>query len=158
MAKILQVAIVIFVKEVEGDKLKVWVQKRDDPEGPFNGLLEFPGGKIEVDEAPVAAARREVIEEVEISDEDFGQLVPFKIHQYENSEKLIVLNIFFGEGTPALEDAAGQWLTLNKETLSQPFKGQLPHVNHGFLDEFALYIMDKYQSGNLEKIWKLSLN
>ncbi len=41
---------------------RVFVQRRREP-GPLDGLLEFPGGKIETEETPLAAVLREVREE-----------------------------------------------------------------------------------------------
>ena len=41
----------------------VYLQLRDEPGGPLNGLWEFPGGKIGPDESGSAAAEREFLEE-----------------------------------------------------------------------------------------------
>ena len=54
----------------------VLISERNE-EGPFQGLWEFPGGKIGAGETPVAALRRELEEEIgiTISDaEDFMSL------------------------------------------------------------------------------------
>lgn len=48
----------------------------------FNGLLEFPGGKIEPNESPKEAAKREFLEECGI-DIEACELREFSLHEFE---------------------------------------------------------------------------
>ncbi|MDH5414226.1 MAG: NUDIX domain-containing protein [Flavobacteriaceae bacterium] len=48
------------------EKLQLWTQKRSSSD-ELSGLLEFPGGKVEVGESPLQALKREVLEETTIS-------------------------------------------------------------------------------------------
>ena len=59
------ISIVIPFKIID-ESIYLWVQKRQSNDD-LNGLLEFPGGKIEPNERPLAAAIREVKEEVGVS-------------------------------------------------------------------------------------------
>ncbi len=64
--KLIPVSLVLFYRQPSHEILEVWVQTRTD-DGIYQGLLEFPGGGIEPGETPLAAAVREVEEEVGIS-------------------------------------------------------------------------------------------
>ena len=129
--KLIPVALAIFFENLPTE-LKVWVQVREDS-GPYQGLLEFPGGGIEPHETPLQAAVREVEEEVglKISPDD-GKFMGL----YSNpvQDKTILLYVFLFPKTPLL-DGRGQWLSLRQDELSQPFQGQIPGPNHQIMDE-----------------------
>ena len=86
--KNLLVSVALFLKEINGQSFKVWVQVRIE-KGPLFGLLEFPGGKIENGETPETAARREVLEEVEMVIPVDSPLVLFKYQDYSTDLKNI---------------------------------------------------------------------
>lgn len=136
--RLIPVALALFYRKTPNDILEVWVQVRED-DGPYHGLLEFPGGGIESGEEPLAAAIREVEEEVgiKIRPQD-GRLMG----TYTNvlSGKTILLNVFLFPDVPALI-GRGQWLRIEKETLSSPFQGKIPGPNHQIIDDLyrALY-------------------
>lgn len=136
--KLLAVALALFYRQKPNDILEVWVQVRED-DGPYQGLLEFPGGKIEEGETPVEAAVREVEEEVGISIQ--GAEARFMgIYQNPLRDKNILLNVLLFPDQPALI-GRGQWLVVNREELSRPFKGKIPGPNHQIIDDLyhALY-------------------
>jgi 8-oxo-dGTP diphosphatase len=129
--KLIPVALAIFYENLP-DELKVWVQVREDG-GPYQGLLEFPGGGIEAHETPLDAAVREVHEEVGISIE---ALAGTFMGTYANpvQDKTILLYVFLFPKTPLLE-GRGQWLSLRQEGLSQIYQGQIPGPNHKIMDD-----------------------
>lgn len=140
--KLLHVSIVIFYKELTHSAVKLWVQERFD-DGPFHGLLEFPGGKIEAGESPFQAGLREVQEEVDpaiIYDQ-----AQFLGH-YENitATKRIVLYPFLVEAHSLLA-GKGQWLSIDFESRSTPFQGKIPHPNHPIIDDLCRYLYDRQQ-------------
>ena len=129
--KLIPVALAIFHEKI-GSTLRVWVQVRED-DGPFHGLLEFPGGGIESGETPLEAAVREVSEEVGI--EVSGHLGQF-MGTYPNifNGRTILLYVFLFPRPKELEHK-GQWLSIEERELSQPFQGQIPGPNHRIIDD-----------------------
>lgn len=135
--KLVPVALTLFY-EMQGESLKVWVQTRED-DGPYHGLLEFPGGGIEPGETPLQAAVREVEEEVGIviRVED-GKFMGTYHNEFPN--KSILLYVFLFPHTPALKDK-GQWLTITQPELSSSFKGLIPPPNHKIIDDLFLALL-----------------
>ena len=135
--KLVPVALALFyIKSDTG--LKIWVQTRED-DGPFHGLLEFPGGGIEAGETPLEAAVREVEEEVGIvvkgTDAKF-----MGTYQNEHRERTILLYIFLFPDYPALV-GKGEWLNISWEELSSPYKGLIPSPNHKIIDDLFLALL-----------------
>ena len=135
--KLVPVALSLFY-EMQGESLKVWVQTRED-DGPYHGLLEFPGGGIEPGETPLQAAVREVEEEVGIviQAED-GKFMGTYHNEFPN--KSILLYVFLFPHTSALKDK-GQWLTITQPELSSSFKGLIPPPNHKIIDDLFLALL-----------------
>lgn len=150
--KKLLVSIAIFIKEIDQHGFKIWTQVRDE-EGPLYGKWEFPGGKIETGETPVEAAMREVHEEVGIDISGHQPPKLFKIQDYIANQKSIVLYVFVSQ-YDQLPINKGQWLEINYETKSVPYKGKIPDINHVFIDELAVYIQKHFQEKLLDLVWK----
>jgi mutator protein MutT len=135
--KIFPVALALFYRKTSDQKLEVWVQTRTD-DGPFHGLLEFPGGGVEPKEAPLEAVVREVEEEVGILINP--QNAKF-MGTYTNDlpTKTILLYVFLYPDQASLADK-GQWLQID-ETLSAKYRGKIPGPNHRIIDDLyrALY-------------------
>lgn len=128
--RIIPVSLCVFYEKSQS--LKVWVQRRTD-DGPYHGLLEFPGGGIEANETPLVACVREVQEEVGI------RIEPKDHHFFGNysrdlGEKVILLYIFLFPKYKELE-GLGQWLEIEGEALSSSFSGKIPPLNHQIIDD-----------------------
>lgn len=151
--KNLIVSIVLFLKEINAESFSVWVQVREEA-GPLFGMLEFPGGKIEAGETPESAARREVLEEVEMTIPKNSPLVLFKLQNYSSDLKNICLYVFLSD-YDQLPRSKGQWLAIDYQQLSTPFTGKIPPINHVILDELAVYIQSQFNSGMIGAIWEM---
>lgn len=137
--KLLPVALVIFYRLKAHRNLEVWTQIRTD-DGPYHGLLEFPGGKIESGERPIEAAVREVSEEVGININPVeGKFMGI----YENPlpGRNILLHVFLFPDQESLT-SRGQWLKIEGSTLSTPFTGKIPGPNHRIIDELYRSLYD----------------
>ena len=135
--KLVPVALAVFY-EKQDESLKIWVQTRED-DGPYHGLLEFPGGGIEPGETPLEAAIREVEEEVGIAvlPAD-GKFMGTYHNEFPN--KSILLYVFLFPDYPALM-GKGQWLTIGQAELSSCFKGLIPPPNHKIIDDLFLALL-----------------
>ena len=80
-------------------------------DGPFNGLWEFPGGKIADGEAPIDALRRELVEELGIEVTEASAYM--ELH-HEYPDRVVDLEFFLvtaWQGQPAgLEGQGLKWL------------------------------------------------
>ena len=80
-------------------------------DGPFNGLWEFPGGKIGAGESPTDALRRELAEELGI---DVEESRPYMDLHHEYPDRTVDLEFFLvtaWQGDPAgLEGQQIRWV------------------------------------------------
>lgn len=129
--RLIPVALALFYK-FQSPVLEVWTQKRED-DGPFHGLMEFPGGGIEPGEEPLAAAVREVDEEVgiKINPEDG---VFMGIYSNEYPGKTILLYVYLFPNQASLS-GKGEWLRIEQPELSAKYQGIIPGPNHRIIDE-----------------------
>ena len=87
--------------------VKFWVQTRNSNDD-YNGLLEFPGGKVEEKETPQLAAVREVLEETQVSISQ-DNLVKFKNYDFKIGDKTILLMVFLFFDSEALFFESGYY-------------------------------------------------
>lgn len=151
--KNLIVSIVIFIKEINASGFKIWVQVRLEA-GPIMGLLEFPGGKIEIGETPEDAARREVHEEVGIEIPSNSPIILFKLQEYSHETKNICLFVYLS-AYDQLPKSKGQWLEVTYSHKSSPLKGEIPPINHVILDELAVYLQSQFNAGMIGALWQM---
>lgn len=83
--------------------------------GPYKDKWEFPGGKIENDETPEEALKREVLEEldVKISVEKLIDTIEFDYPEFHLSMKCFWAEIQCGEPV-LLEHEDAKWLTVEE--------------------------------------------
>ncbi|EQC48305.1 mutator mutT protein [Bacteriovorax sp. BSW11_IV] len=145
------VSIALFVKDIDAKGAKLWMQVRREA-GPLDGLLEFPGGKIEQGELPVEACKREVEEEVGVNVplEMFHQL---KVLRYDFKDRSVLLNIFFSNFSDLPTDC-GEWFEFDYVEKSKKYKGRLPEVNYEFIDQLLDYLKRQYDANCLERVWQ----
>ena len=101
---------VIAVAVVERDG-RFLVQRRE--EEPFQGLWEFPGGKLERGESLEEAARRECREERGLDVDVLGLLDVFA-HAYPPPGPHVVLVCYLARPRSGSEPRGGRWVTLSE--------------------------------------------
>ncbi len=96
-----------------------WLVQRRPSRGLLGGLWEFPGGKIEPGETPVAAARRELREEVGL---EAGELTPWTTVRHGYSHFSVELHVFRGTSTGRVRASPSRaWVTASElEALPLP--------------------------------------
>lgn len=85
------VAIVAVCAEINGGRC-VLLSRRPRT-AHLGGMWELPGGKIEQDEEPMDAARRELLEETGL---DVGSLEPIGVFEHDYGDRRIRLHAFMG--------------------------------------------------------------
>lgn len=152
MKKNLIVSIAIFIKDIGPTSFKIWTQVRLE-EGALYGMLEFPGGKIEVGETPEMACRREVHEEVEVLLPEDEKLVLFKYQDYSVENKNICLFVFLSKFTDFPAEKGG-WSEITYDKKSDYLQGKIPPINHVIIDELAVYIKNQFDAGLTDLLWQ----
>ncbi len=152
MKKNLIVSIAIFIKDIGPTSFKIWTQVRLE-EGALYGMLEFPGGKIEVGETPEMACRREVHEEVEVLLPEDEKLVLFKYQDYSVENKNICLFVFLSKFTDFPAEK-GDWSEITYDKKSDYLQGKIPPINHVIIDELAVYIKNQFDAGLTDLLWQ----
>lgn len=122
--KIVPVSIVIPIKD-SSDEFHIWMQERESDD-ELEGLLEFPGGKVESDEVPLATAVRELEEETGVKAPPHA-LELFKIYNHIYSDKQVNIYAFLMRGADIQALASKGW---HKLEINWPlFKGRIPAAN-----------------------------
>jgi 8-oxo-dGTP diphosphatase len=98
-------------------------------DGPFNGLWEFPGGKIDDAETSVAALRRELREELGI---EVTLAEPFMKLSHEYVDRTVDLEFFLvndWDGDPdGLEGQALRWVNVSQLNEAELLPADAPLV------------------------------
>jgi mutator protein MutT len=145
---VIPVSIIILVKDVTSDSCKLWMQRRKE-NGPLNGLLEFPGGKLKSDETPAECAKREFLEETST---ELSHVEQFKMSSFEYKDRKVCLFSFFANGE-GVNPQNGEWFNFQFSDLSSDYKDKLPEANYEIVDEFLVYLKKHVDAGFLENIW-----
>lgn len=134
--KLLPVALALFHRR-EGKELEVWVQTRTD-DGPYHGLLEFPGGGVEKGESPFRACVREVREEVGIDVSAEPERF-MGVYRNEHPGRVVLLYVFLFRDVEALR-GKGEWLKLRSLSDSENYREKIPGPNHQIIEDlFRFY-------------------
>ena len=98
-------------------------------DGPFNGLWEFPGGKINAAETSAAALRRELREELGI---EVTTAEPFMRLSHEYADRTVDLEFFLvndWDGDPdGLEGQGLRWVNVSQLNAAELLPADAPLV------------------------------
>jgi len=114
------------------DRQSILLAKRRADQHQGN-LWEFPGGKLEPDEAPEAALHRELLEEIGIATKSASPLIVVE-HQY--SDKAVRLHVY------VVESFSGKPTALEQQTLSWVDRDKLhdyefPEANYPIIEALS---------------------
>lgn len=147
-----------FVESDQGDDIEIWFQKRSE-QGPLDGYLEFPGGKIEKGESPRAACLREVSEEVGIEkseDEDLKKhFAFFKFYPFEYSDRKVLLYVFISSMELQGFKGRGEFISAKLIKNSPEYAAKILPANLQIIDDVLdfLTISNGYRS--FDNAWQL---
>jgi len=131
------VALCVILRNINLDHCELYLQTRRE-EGPLNGLLEFPGGKIKSEESPDQAARRETLEETGI---EIKEVISLKNYQYQYSDRNVSLNVFLADGS-SIDLKEDKWHRLNFQNKEQIIS-KMPEANKQIVDDISEFVQDQ---------------
>ncbi len=121
-------------------------------DGPLDGLLEFPGGKVEAGESFKEAAIREFIEETGVALKDKTKVVAFKNYSYEYPDRSVTLFTFIGQ-MKGEELSSEGWRVIN---FSDPLKGieeKILSANHTVIRDLSGYFQEIVEDESWSELW-----
>ena len=106
--KVINVVAAIIVKDN-----KIFATQRGY--GDFKGGWEFPGGKIEENETPEEALKREILEElnVHINVDKYIYIVEYDYPKFHLSMRCYICSLL-DENIELIEHSAAKWLAINE--------------------------------------------
>ena len=128
------VALCVMVRNINKENCEIFLQKRIE-DGPLNGLYEFPGGKVEVDESPEEAAKREFLEETGTK---IDSIINLNTYKYDYSDRKVKLHVFIADGSKK-DMSKGAWKKLNFNNL-ELLISRMPQANKEILIDLKNYI------------------
>ena len=108
-----QAAVAVILRESPEGLRMLFIQRTAHPGDPWSGHMAFPGGRVDPDdESPLAAARRETMEEVGIFLEDRHYVAPVQEIQASargsRMELIVFPFVFYWDGDSELIHAADE--------------------------------------------------
>ncbi len=132
---------VLVLFRIRAGKIELFMQKREE-DGPLDGLLEFPGGKIKGDERPQEAAIREFSEEIQVIS---GTCQLFKQYKYDYSDRSVCLFV----NIMRVEDkdfCKGSWWPVSAPFIPSDWEQRVPAANIEILKDLMKYLDKTYGS------------
>ncbi len=127
MPGFIPVSLAVVMKNTD-EGVKVLLQKRVE-DGPLDGLLEFPGGKVEAGEVPESCALRELKEETGLSLEKtniYGRIGPYK---YDYPDRCVCLFVVLMRQDANIENDSRHWEKLPANYTQSDWEKKVPEAN-----------------------------
>lgn len=138
--KAILVGMLMAVRNVSESGCELWMQRRWE-EGPFKGLWEFPGGKLEAQETPLQATVREIQEETDVV-LDPEEVFPFKNYSYQYPDRSVVLYVHWTRNF-AREDG---WVNVRFDDVLGSLDRKIMPANEQIVQEFCRFIQNPEES------------
>ena len=113
MPGFIPVSILIPIRKTSDNTWEIFLQERVE-DGPLNGFLEFPGGKIKSGETPEEAALREFQEEQGLTLEKSASCTLLSIYKYDYPDRCVCIYAHHMRGDSLSINDAG-WHPLEAE-------------------------------------------
>jgi 8-oxo-dGTP diphosphatase len=151
------ISICLFFKNLSNQGVELWMQERSE-DGPLDGYLEFPGGKIEKGESPREACLREAEEElnlsVEIVESIKKMLFFFKFYNYEYPDRKVKLHVYL---CPHQLDRPelGKWQSLSFVSKHVPISEKILPANGQIIDDVLDFLAHSSKHLDMDDAWRL---
>ncbi len=137
--------------------LELWMQTRHE-DGPLDGYLEFPGGKVEKGESLKDAAIREFYEEVSLAKEALRdsstveRVRPFKNYTYEYPDRSVVLFTFIGHMPEKALREEG-WHRIDFLNPLEGIEDRILAANHELIKDLSHYFHGLVEDQSWSELW-----
>lgn len=129
--------------------LELWMQTRRE-DGPLNGFLEFPGGKIEAGESFREAAIREFEEE---TGANVGKVDSFKNYSHEYPDRSVKLFVFLSQMPQACELDEDGWRRIDFDGPLRGLEDKILSANHLLVSDLSRYFQEIWEDGSWSELW-----
>ena len=130
--EVVPVSLAVFYRNPDEEHIEWWMQVRSE-DGPLDGLLEFPGGKIEDGENTSKAVCRELVEEVGLQlEEEHVKLTLSHVHTYK--DRKVLLHVHTVEGS-AIELPEEGWHKVPWRDWKFVYGPKIPGANNDILEK-----------------------
>ena len=127
MPSFIPVSLAVVIKNTD-EGAKVLLQKRVE-DGPLNGLLEFPGGKVEPSEDPESCALRELHEETGLKLEKTSVYERIGPYKYDYPDRCVCLFVVLMRQDASRENDSGHWELLPTTFVESDWEKKVPDAN-----------------------------
>ena len=144
-------ALAVLMRNIDSTGVDLWVQERRE-DGAMDGLWEFPGGKIEADEAPEQAARRELSEETGLKLDKAQNSWPIGIYPYDYEDRKVILYAYSFRGDFKMY-STGKWQRFSYEqAISEDLPVAMPKANIYILKDLLEHL-SRQKPEDVELLW-----
>ena len=137
MSSYIPVCIAVLFKKTENGTFFFMQTRKEN--GPLNGLLEFPGGKLEPHETAEECAQREFLEEVGVCIKDstiYERIGPYK---YDYSDRCVCIYAVLMRQDD-IEIDEGAWVPFSLEFDETTWAGKVPEANLEIIKDITNHI------------------
>lgn len=125
------------------------MQERKE-DGPLDGYLEFPGGKIESGESFEQAAEREFLEETGASS---AKVKAFKNYSHEYVDRSVKLFVFIGQMPGKSELSESGWKNIDLNNPLSGLEDKVLEANKNLIIDLSKYFQEILEDESWRELW-----